>query len=198
MQDTTKQMMGELQSVRGCGITTDAWRCLATEDYVTYTLHYITDDWKLNSKVLSTYCLEERHTAENLAKEMKLMEERWSLDKLFFPPVYVHDNATNITKAPKTLDRNETGCLAHAINLVACAATSVPEVSSLLKKGRAIVGTFKRSNIANTVLKRKQILLLPNKQHKLIHDCPTRWNSSFDMLERLSEQLEPMLLLMQN
>ena len=104
MEDTTKEMRRELQTIRGCGVTTDAWTSLATEDYVTYTIHYITDDWKLNSKVLSTYSLEERHTADSLAKDMKLMEEKWGLNKLLFSPVYVHDNATKASKLWKEME----------------------------------------------------------------------------------------------
>lgn len=62
-----------------------------------------------------------------------------------FPPVCVHDNATNATKAPKVREtpRNGIGCLAHTINLAANAALSSPEMAKLLNKGRKIVGTFK-------------------------------------------------------
>ena len=62
------------------------------------------------------------------------------------------------------------------------------EVAALLAKARSLVTTFKRSTIANNVLKKKSELLLPDKQHKLILDCQTRWNSAYDMLEKLNEQ----------
>ena len=57
----------------------------------------------------------------------------------------------------------------------------------LLGRVNRIVGFFHRSDTANTHLKSKQILLeIP--QHKLLQDFKTRWNSSYDMLERYVEQ----------
>ena len=107
-----------------------------------------------------------------------------------FDPIYVHDNASNATKAPKIMEtpRLGIGCLAHTINLAANSSTSIKQVSDLLTKARKVVSSFRRSPVALNVLKKKQELLLPNKQHKLINDCPTRWNSSYDMLDRLNEQ----------
>ena len=52
---------------------------------------------------------------------------------------------------------------------------------------RKLVGHFKHSAVATTALKEKQHRLgIP--QHCLIQDVTTRWNSTFVMFERLSEQ----------
>lgn len=64
---------------------------------------------------------------------------------------------------------------------------AVQQMSRLLAKVRKIVTFFHRSTTAAHVLKTKQELLqLPI--HKLIQDTPTRWNSSYDMIERYIEQ----------
>ena len=145
------------------------------------------------SRVLSTHSTEERHTADNLAADMKANEQKWGINKLF-DSLYVHDNATNVTKSPKIMDKLGTGCLAHTINLAAMSTTSIEQVTKILNKARSIVKTFKKSTLAANVLEKKQALLLPTKQHKLKQDCPTRWNSSYIMLERLSEQLQVYML----
>ena len=103
--------------------------------------------------------------------------------------MYVHDNATNATKAPKLMKtpRIGIGCLAHTINLAAIAAISIEQVAAILLKAKRVVTSFKKSYLALNVLKKKQALLLPHKQHRLVLSCPTRWNSSYDMLERIKE-----------
>ena len=56
-----------LNDVCDVAITTDAWTSLATESYVTVTVHYITKEWQMMSADLDTSDLDERHSAENLA-----------------------------------------------------------------------------------------------------------------------------------
>lgn len=192
MENCRHQIKNEMETICGIGLTTDSWTSCATENYITYTAHYITNEWKMKSVVLSTQCSEQKHTSENLAEDMKKTEQNWGMDKLLFQPVYVHDNASNITKAPRVMNppRTGIGCLAHTINLAANSATSIQQVSNLLTKARKVIAAFRKSTLAHIVFKNKQALLLPGNDHKLILDCATRWNSSYDMLERLHEQYQ--------
>ncbi|XP_071105253.1 E3 SUMO-protein ligase ZBED1-like [Haliotis cracherodii] len=78
-------------------------------------------------------------------------------------------------------------CFAHTVNLASQRALKIDRVNRLLKKLRTIVVFFHRSTVANALLKQKQgMLQLPD--HKLIQDVSTRWNSSFEMVERYLEQ----------
>lgn len=62
-------------------------------------------------------------------------------------------------------------------------------VSHLLVRMRRVVGYFRRSAVANAILKEKQkqkLLQLP--EHNLVIDVATRWNSAVDMISRYLEQ----------
>ena len=79
-------------------------------------------------------------------------------------------------------------CLAHTLQLVikdGCLAQ--PCVTALTARSRKLVGHYKHSNIACKTLERIQEQLQCPK-HRLIQDEPTRWNTTFYMLERLLEQ----------
>ena len=52
-------------------ITTDIWTSRATEAYITITAHYIDDDSKLISNVLTTEAMPERHTGVNFAERIR-------------------------------------------------------------------------------------------------------------------------------
>lgn len=91
---------------------------------------------------------------------------------------------------PKTVNAVEAAgfspsirCFAHTVNLASQKGMGVTDVAAF----RQIVTFFHRSTTAAARLKDKQEMLqLP--PHKLIQDVPTRWNSSYDLLERYLEQ----------
>ena len=62
-------------------ITAVSWTSRAVEGYLTVTVHYITSDWKLESKVLQTHEMPERHTALNIAERLQDCISEWNIDK---------------------------------------------------------------------------------------------------------------------
>lgn len=81
-------------------------------------------------------------------------------------------------------------CFAHTLNLIVQA--SLNEITEVRGKVKAIVEVFKKSPQAfqklNNVQKQMDCPVLTVKQ-----DCPTRWNSTVDMLERILKIKEPLL-----
>jgi hypothetical protein len=175
------------QHVKGqqVALTHDGWTSLNTQSYDTVTCSFITERWELKCWVLSTLQVEGSHTGENIAESLKQVRKIWKLKQV----VTVTDNAANEVKAFDILQWPRLSCLGHNINLAVKAGLKVSEVSKLIAKGSGLVSYFHRSPLATGVLLEKQKLLLDKqaKSYKLIGDCDTRWNSTLDMLTRLSE-----------
>lgn len=44
MENCAKEIRNEVETICGIGLTTDSWTSCATENYITYTAHYITKE----------------------------------------------------------------------------------------------------------------------------------------------------------
>ncbi|XP_065662875.1 zinc finger BED domain-containing protein 4-like [Hydra vulgaris] len=134
----------------------------------------------------------EYYTATNLVNFMNESFERWGLlEKL---NVVVRDNARNIVSAMEVGKFTNIPCLAHTLQLVVKGGCLNNERISLLTATcRRIVGHFKHLVKSYKLLRQSQeILGLP--KHSIIQDEPTRWISTFHMLNRLIEQKDAILL----
>ena len=131
-------------------------------------------------------------SSENLGDSLYATAQKWNTIRNHGMNAVVTDNAPNAVGAVaySGLDPH-LGCFAHNLNLVANKALETTVISRILARVRRIVTYFHRSNIATQALKEKQVQLgmapTTAKAKKLIIDVKTRWNSSFDMLQRYTE-----------
>ena len=79
------------------------------ETYTTLTVHWINESWELQSKVLFTKEISERHTGENIAAYLKQACVYWGIPEEFIVAL-VHDNASNITSAARELGWESLPC----------------------------------------------------------------------------------------
>ena len=182
------QLKVKLQEALSIAITTDLWSSLATESYITVSVHYLSTDWKMCSYVLETSGFPERHTGENIANKLSEIGERYELnDKV---STVVHDHAANMMCALRMLhDRHgweSSPCAAHRLQLCLIPGLAITAIDRLVVAARKLVGHFKHSTLATQELEKRQLQMNIEKK-KLINDCATRWNSTFYMLERLIE-----------
>ena len=184
--DAVEKLKNSLQMAGKVAITTDSWTALTTESYVTITCHFIDNDWKVQTAVLQTRSTDDRHTAENLAENLKAATADWNVSEKVC--ACVHDNARNMVVANQRLtDWESVPCFAHTLQLAINDGFKTASVSRVIGACGRLVAHFHHSTVATATLKKKQAdQNIP--QHKLIQHCRTRWNSIHDMFERLHEQ----------
>ena len=186
--ETCDQLKQKLKHADTLAITTDGWTSRATQSYITITVHYIDDEWNLQSAVLQTRPMFESHTGNNSAEVLRCAVDEWQLKRFHGIQPVTSDGAANMGVACREGNfKPHIKCFAHTINLAAQQALKIPEVQRLIGRIKRIVNFFHKSTTAAHLLTLKQELLqLP--KHKLLTEVKTRWNSAYDMIQRYLEQ----------
>lgn len=118
---------------------------------------------------------------------MKRVTDEWDLtQKVNFA---ISDNARNIVRAIETeLEWKHYGCYAHSLNLIV--TTALKPVEEFIEKIKNIVAHFKRSTSATDMLLSYQlkntVMSDSGEPKRLVQQVPTRWNSTFYMLQRFT------------
>ncbi|KAH6935576.1 hypothetical protein HPB50_006836 [Hyalomma asiaticum] len=175
-----------MDSATAVALTSDLWTSRAQDSYITVTAHTLDSEWKSQAFTLATEQMQERHTGENIMQRMAEVIAVWKLDGKV--TAVVTDNASNGIKAVNALrgilEPNDVTCSAHSLHLSINKALSLKEIDDLCRKSGKLVAHFRHSTIASDELSRRQELLgLPTE--RLTQSCPTRWNSTYQMLAKL-------------
>ena len=181
-----EHLVATLCDVPSVALTTDIRTSRATQAYITVTVHFITDDWAMESKVLSTQEMPERHTGVHISERLIDISKEWKLyDKV---SAVVRDNASNMVLATELIeDWGDLGCFGHTLQLAVNAGLNLNEISRLTAAVKKIVGHFKHSVVAMGALRDRQASMNIPK-HSLLQGVSTRWNSTYLMCDRLLEQ----------
>ena len=114
VERNTVELLSSLQKIRIVALPRDIWTSRAVQAYLTVTVHFITDDWLMNSEVLVTREMIERHTGVHIASSLTEIAEDWILERKIV--AVVHDNALNMVLASDLLeDWGDLPCFAHAL-----------------------------------------------------------------------------------
>lgn len=170
-------------------ITTDAWTSSVQDGYVAITAHFIdTDTHKLCTVMIGCIEFEERHTSLNLKSFLETKFEEWNIRQ--YVNVIVSDNAANILSAVRLGGWRSLSCYAHTINLVV--QSSLDAISDTMRRVKDVIEYFHRSAPAKKKLAeiQEQMNISPLK---LKQDVVTRWNSTYDALQRIIKIKEALI-----
>ncbi|XP_037629812.1 E3 SUMO-protein ligase ZBED1-like [Sebastes umbrosus] len=186
LYDTTRENIKTKLKDKTLALTTDGWTSLATHAYVTVTAHCISDSWELDNYVLCTKELRGSHTAVHVAESISSTLEEFDISREAVVAVAT-DNALNYVNAIRNLGLINVPCFAHMLNLAVRKGLEVKAVDSALSRLKQTAAHFGKSPSDSCLLEEKQELL-GLKKERLINDCITRWNTTYDMICRASQQ----------
>lgn len=189
-----KNLFNMLQQFDGriC-LTSDLWTSVATDGYISLTAHFITPDWVLHKKLLNFSYIPSPHTGITISEKMYKMVCEWSLESKLFSITL--DNASSndsfvaILRTQLNLrnalvcrgDFFHIRCCAHILNLIV--QEGLKEIDNSVVKIRESVKYIKGSQGRKEKFRECISSVALDKKRGLRQDVPTRWNSTFLMLE---------------
>ena len=155
--------------------------------YMGLLINYITPAWKRVTICVGCAPFDASHTGQNIGEWLDKKLGDWKvLDKT---TVCVSDTASNMLKSMEYLPEHmvHNGCLNHILQLaINNEIFEKPAVTSIIMKLRAFSNFVARANLLSDFMKKIQREAGLEESHILMtkQDCVTRWNSTYDMVER--------------
>lgn len=175
--------------------TTSIWVSSQTREYLTLTAHWASYESSVRpqgqdfhcSALLSVSQIDCDHDMHDIPKQLEYLWDSWIISSGLKKGFTLTDNTT-IRNTLEDHGHVSMQCFGHTIDLIVSEAIkSQRMVQNLLSIARKICERVHRSAMAKEKLAELQkVHQLPENQ--LIQDVPSKWMTSFFMLERLVEQ----------
>ena len=187
-----KELAKILEGVASVSFSTDIWTSLATEAYISVSVHYVSTSWECVCFILETKAFPGSHTGETISEHLLETASAFGISEKV--SAVVHDQAANMCRSLRILnDRvgwESLACNVHKLQLCLKAGLDLSAIDRLVKVVSKLVGHFKHSALATGELKVRQTQMNITEK-KLIQSCETRWNSTLYMLDRVNEMRWP-------
>lgn len=170
--------------------TSDLWTSPNNKAFISATAHYIDDNWNLQQTIIDFGLMGGRHEGTNIADGFfKILKDYEITSKCL---AITLDNAANNGTFVRELEKRLKNehiqwnsehlrfrCLNHILNLAVQAALEEIRdyVSKIRELNSAIRTSPQRFELLESSCNACQI-----QYRKPILDCPTRWNSTYDMI----------------
>ncbi|XP_050272572.1 zinc finger BED domain-containing protein RICESLEEPER 2-like [Quercus robur] len=155
------------------------------------TGHFIDDDWKLHKRILN-FCQVEDHKGETIGRKIELCLREWGINGIFTLTVNNASSNGATIKFLENVTKDWEGtvleheflhmrCCAHILNLIV--GDGMREIDASIAKVREAVRYVKSSPNRNQTFVGFVERLGIESKSLLCLDVPTRWNSTYLMLE---------------
>lgn len=178
----------ELSSVHFLALTFDCWTSNAQHPYIGITVHYIDNDWTLQTFCLICTSLDVDHTSYNIRDIIESTLEDWDilLSKISGATT---DNGSNVIKAVELMGINHVNCFGHTLNNGVMSSMSLSPIKEVISKISKLRFKFHYSH------KLRRLLQETQKVHNLPQivmpaSCVTRWWSTLPTLQFIRDQHE--------
>ncbi|XP_036957921.1 E3 SUMO-protein ligase ZBED1-like [Acanthopagrus latus] len=183
---TRKAVMSEVQEVKHFATTTDLWSSRTSEPYLSLTVHFIDESWKLRSYCLQTSHFPDAHTGEIIALGLKDALASWSLSEQDMVCMTT-DSGANVVSALRINDWKRLPCFGHRLHIAIERSMRDARIDRAIGVCKKVVAAFSNSwNLKKGLADAQNQMKLP--EHKLITESPTRWGSRQRMIKRFVEQ----------
>nr|KAJ0207108.1 hypothetical protein LSAT_V11C500290930 [Lactuca sativa] len=166
-------------------LTTDFWTSTSKRvHYIVITTHFIDDNWEMHKRIINSKELDSQQ-GEDIGQEVLKCIQGWGIKNFMTCTV---DNASSNDKIIEFLKNklpnlyNEgkhfhMRCMAHIINLIVRdginkndeSVKCLQDAVRYIRKSTQRIALFKKRRVESTKF--------------LCNDCPTRWNSTYDLLK---------------
>ncbi|XP_063742293.1 E3 SUMO-protein ligase ZBED1-like [Eleginops maclovinus] len=176
----------DLATVKHFAATTDMWSSRTMDPYLSLTVHFISDEWVLESHCLQTSYFPDDHTGELLAAGLQEALDSWGLSEQKLVAITT-DNGANIKKAIELNHWTRLQCFGHRLHLAIERGVKDDRIQRAVGVCKKIVSAFSYS-----WKKRRDLAMVQNDlglpKHVLTTETPTRWGSRQMMIQRVLEQ----------
>ncbi|KAK9749687.1 hypothetical protein RND81_02G143600 [Saponaria officinalis] len=170
-------------------LTSDCWSSVITDGYISLTAHFIDENWQLQKRVLNFSILPPPHSGVAMSIKVTGLLREWGIENRIMCITLDNASANDAMVASLKPDLNllsngdyfHVRCCAHILNLIV--QEGLKDLDIAILKVRESVKYCKGSQL------RKQRFLNSVQHVKLEsarglrQDVPTRWNSTYLMLE---------------
>ncbi|XP_061999218.1 zinc finger BED domain-containing protein RICESLEEPER 2-like [Rosa rugosa] len=193
MYDTSKKDLRKTLRKYRLSLTTDTWTSVQNVNYMVLTAHFIDIDWKMHKRVIN-FCVTQNHQGSSIGKLIESCLVHWGIEKIMCITV---DNASVnksalewlVSKMNKFASYQQilsgkymhVRCTSHITNLIVGHGLKRLQKSVLAIRNavKFVRSSANRLDIFKKTMEREK---LPCKGLVCL-DVPTRWNSTYLMLE---------------